>query len=261
MSSSAKTVDAVKNFWEGHVNNEYYTKHERGSAEYFREIERRRYRYHYHLPELFEHIGQHGVKGKSLLEIGCGIGIDTRQLARLGLDRVVAVDLTEAAVEIARKRFAEEGVENTRFMVGNAENLELEEDSFDYVYSFGVIHHTPRIASAIAEIRRVLKPGGKAFIMIYHSRSLVDLLHRMFRIPYESFDGGDAPVTDRFSRQEARALFADYTDVQVHTDYPFTYGMRAISRFTPIAVQRALGRRIGWHLMIEARKPMGAPAA
>jgi hypothetical protein len=92
--------------------------------------------------------------------------------------------------------------------------------------------------------------------MIYHRHSLVDVVHRLLRLPYESprHLRDHCPVVNRYTRAEARALFAAFTSVHVQTDYPFTYGMRHFSRFIPIAVQRALGRAIGWHLMIDARK-------
>jgi ubiquinone/menaquinone biosynthesis C-methylase UbiE len=76
---SQATVDQVKQFWESHVNNEYYTREARKTSAYFDEIERRRYRWHYHLPELFASLRGQGGK---LLEIGCGIGVDSIQLAK-----------------------------------------------------------------------------------------------------------------------------------------------------------------------------------
>ncbi len=91
----APTVENVKDFWESHVNNEYYTAEERGSDAYFTEIEERRYRTHYHLEELFASL--HGSHGR-LLEVGCGIGVDSIQLAKCGFD-VTAVDLTESALD------------------------------------------------------------------------------------------------------------------------------------------------------------------
>ncbi|MEE8523261.1 MAG: class I SAM-dependent methyltransferase, partial [Thermoanaerobaculia bacterium] len=133
------TLQGVKSFWEQHVNNEYYTREARGSRDYFGQIEARRYAYHYHLPELFGRIAERGTEGKRLLEIGCGIGIDTLQLAKLGFREVVAVDLTEAAIEIAEQRAADEGIDNVRFGLGNTEQLDFDDDSFDAVYSFGVI--------------------------------------------------------------------------------------------------------------------------
>jgi ubiquinone/menaquinone biosynthesis C-methylase UbiE len=184
------------------------------------------------------------------------MGIDTLQLARLGFREVIAVDLTAAALAIARQRAANEGVANVRFAAGNAERLDLPDSSVDAVYSFGVIHHTPDTARAVAEIQRVLVPGGRAFVMVYHRRSLVAAVHELLRLPYESprHRRDHCPVVRRFTRAEARALFATFSTVAVAADYPFTYGMRAVSRLVPVPLQRALGRALGWHLMIEARK-------
>lgn len=249
--ASAATLESVKGFWESHVNNEYYTRAERGTDGYFDEIERRRYRWHYHLKGLFA--GLSGSSGK-LLEIGCGIGVDSIQLARGGFD-VTAVDLTEAAIEVARRFAASRGV-SIDFRVGNAERLEFDDSTFAAVYSFGVLHHTPNIEKAIAEVRRVLEPGGTAYIMLYHRRSLVDLIHRTFDLPYESPTNrkDHCPVVFTFSRQQAADLFRGFSRVECHTDYPFTYGFRHLTRWVPIAVQRRLGRQFGWHLMIRATR-------
>lgn len=254
-------LDAVRGFWENHINNEYYTRADRGSTAYFAEIETRRYRHHYHLVELFDALRATSLADKTLLEVGCGIGIDTVALARLGFREVVGVDLTGAAIAIAQQRAAREHIDNVRFEVANGEHLAFPNASFDFVYSFGVIHHTPSIVNAIAEIHRVLKPGGRALVMIYHRHSLVDLIHRIFRLPYESpRDLKDhCPVVNRYTRQEARALFASFADVRIHTDYPFTYGMRPLTFFWPASVKRLLGRAIGWHLMIDARKGAFVP--
>src|SRR5688572_3801794 len=89
-------LGAVRRFWESHVNNEYYTRAGRGTTPYFDQIEQRRYRWHYHLVDLFREL--EGSSGK-LLEIGCGIGMDSVQLARAGFD-VTGIDLTESAIEI-----------------------------------------------------------------------------------------------------------------------------------------------------------------
>lgn len=251
------TLDAVRGFWESHVNNEYYTDSSRGSAAYFADIEAKRYRYHYHLVDLFAQLRAEGVADKRALEVGCGIGIDTVSLARLGFREVVGVDLTAAAIAVARQRATSEQYTNVRYETANAEALPFPASSFDCVYSFGVIHHTPSIHHALAEIHRVLVPGGRALIMIYHRHSLVDLIHRLFNLPYESpRDLGDhCPVVNRYSRDEASALLIDFENVRIHADYPFTYGMRHLSRFVPVSMQRALGHSIGWHLMIDARKP------
>jgi ubiquinone/menaquinone biosynthesis C-methylase UbiE len=244
-------VKSVKDFWETHVNNEYYTGEERASAGYFSEIEKRRYRWHYHLRDLFDSLrGSRGL----LLEVGSGIGVDSIQLARCGFD-VTAVDLTENAIAVARQ-FAEQREVTIDFRLGNAERLDFADESFDAVYSFGVLHHTPHIEQAVAEIRRVLRPGGTAYVMLYHRDSLVNLAHKMLRLPYESpSDRKDhCPVVYTFSRRQARRLFGEFSDVSVRAEYPFTFGFGPLGSRLPLWLRRRLGRAIGWHLMITAAR-------
>ena len=244
-------MSSVRHFWELHVNNEYYTRADRGTSQYFDEIEQRRYRWHYHLVSLFREL--EGSSGK-LLEIGCGIGMDSVQLARAGLN-VTAVDLTESAIEIAIRHARLRGVP-IEFYVGNAEALAFADQSFRVVYSFGVLHHTPNIRAALAEVHRVLEPGGRAYVMLYHRKSLVNLVHQLFRLPYESPRNlkDHCPVVDRFTKAEAAELFGDFASVEIHSDYPFTYGFRYLIGWLPEAGRRWLGRRIGWHLMICATR-------
>lgn len=245
------TVDVVRDFWQSHINNEYYTEAERASESYFREITDRRYRAHYHLSELFDSItGQ----DRRLLEIGCGIGVDSIALAQRGFG-VTAIDLTPNALAVAREFAAHRGV-TIDFRLGNAEQLDLPDQSFDAVYSFGVLHHTPDIERSVAEVHRVLRPGGTAYVMLYHRYSLVNLVHRALRLPYESpRDRKDhCPVVYTFSRTGVRRLFSDFSSVQVRSDYPFTYGFGPLATKLPLGVRRLLGRAIGWHLMITASR-------
>ncbi len=247
-----KAIGQVKRFWEAHINNEYYTHYTRGSKEYFQEITQKRYRYHYHILDWFDKMAT--GNRKSLLEIGCGIGIDTVALAQRDFE-ITAIDLTSAAIEVARRRIDRLGLQ-IDYRVGNCEQLEFEDHSFDLVYSFGVIHHTPDIRRAVNEIHRVLKPGGRAYIMIYARYSLVNAIHCLFRLPFESPKNlkDECPVVIRSSARQARRLFGAFSSVAVHKDYPFTYGLRFLSHWIPVSIQRLLGRGIGWHLMIEARK-------
>jgi ubiquinone/menaquinone biosynthesis C-methylase UbiE len=250
-AASGETVESVRDFWETHVNNEYYTDEEQASDAYFKEIETKRYRWHYHLVDLFRSMqGSHG----RLLEVGSGIGVDSIQLARCGFD-VTAVDLTQNAIDIARK-FAERRGVSIDFRLGNAEGLDFPDESFDAVYSFGVLHHTPDIERAVAEVQRVLRPGGTAYVMLYHRDSLVNLVHKVLRLPYESpRDRKDhCPVVYTFSRRAARRLFGEFSGVTVRAEYPFTHGFGPLGSKAPLWLRRPLGRAIGWHLMITATR-------
>ncbi len=104
-----------------------------------------------------------------MLEVGCGLGTDGAQFAKAGA-HYTGVDLTEAAVDLARRRFELFNLPGN-FRVADAEALDFADNSFDLVYSHGVLHHTPDTAGAIREIHRVLRPGGRAVVMLYHRNS------------------------------------------------------------------------------------------
>jgi 2-polyprenyl-3-methyl-5-hydroxy-6-metoxy-1,4-benzoquinol methylase len=166
MSAGTPTIDSVRSFWEANpCGNETSQAYDR--VAYFREVEHHRYRSAPFIPRVanFERFG-----GKRVLEIGCGVGTDGAQFA-LGGAEYVGVDLTEAAVELARENLRVRGLAG-ECSATNAESLPFPNASFDHVYSFGVIHHTPKPPAVIDEISRVLKPGGTVTVMLYNRTSI-----------------------------------------------------------------------------------------
>lgn len=119
-------------------------------------------------PEILEFAEFQKFKGKTILEIGVGGGVD--HLNWYKADAMpFGVDLTEAAIDLTKKRLDFHGFDpKDRLKIGDAENLGFEDNTFDLVYSWGVLHHTPDTAKAFSECFRVLKPGGKLKAMIYH---------------------------------------------------------------------------------------------
>ena len=109
------------------------------------------------------------TKDLEVLEIGCGLGTDGAQFAEAGAN-YTGIDLTEAAVNLARRRFELFNLRGS-FRVADAERLDYPDNSFDLVYSHGVLHHTPDIRAAVRELHRVLRPGGRAVVMVYHRDS------------------------------------------------------------------------------------------
>ena len=115
-----------------------------------------------------------GSSGRDVLEIGLGLGADHECFARAGAN-LHGIDLSARAVDITRRRFEMQGLVSD-LSEGDAEKLPYDDASFDVVYSWGVIHHSPNTAQAAREIIRVLRPGGSFRVMVYHTWSLVGLM-------------------------------------------------------------------------------------
>ncbi|HWS52984.1 MAG TPA: class I SAM-dependent methyltransferase [Pyrinomonadaceae bacterium] len=158
--------ERVREFWQSHPCGTKFTEAEVGTRPFFEAVEEHRYRVEWHIPAA---AGFERAKGLRVLEIGCGLGTDGAGFARAGAV-YTGVDLTEAAVSLARRRFELEGLPG-RFRVADAEALEFADGSFDLVYSNGILHHTPDAAAAVREVHRVLAPGGRAVVMLYHRDS------------------------------------------------------------------------------------------
>jgi ubiquinone/menaquinone biosynthesis C-methylase UbiE len=158
--------ERVRAFWQANPCGVKFADAEPGSRRFYELVEAHRYTKEWHIPAAANFAGARGLK---VLEIGCGLGTDGAQFAKAGAD-YTGVDLTEAAVELARKRFAMFDLPG-KFQTADAEKLDFADESFDLVYSHGVLHHTPDTAKAIHEIHRVLRPGGRAIVMLYHRNS------------------------------------------------------------------------------------------
>ena len=162
-------------------------------------------------------------RGKRVLEIGVGLGADHQLFAENGA-QLYGIDLTERAIEHTKRRFSMLGL-SSELNTGDAENLIFENEAFDIVYSWGVLHHSPNTAKAIAEVYRVLKPGGEARIMIYHKWSLVGFMlwcrFGLLRLkPWLSLTSIydkylESPGTKAYSIAEAKQLFSSFSKVDI----------------------------------------------
>ena len=168
-------------------------------------------------------------RGKKTLEIGVGLGADHQSLAEAGAD-LTGIDLTERAIAFTRARFGLFGL-TSDLRVADAERLPFPDSSFDAVYSWGVIHHSPNTSQAAAEIHRVLRQGGQAKIMIYHTNSMVGYMLR-FRYalaglkPWRSLrdiyaNHLESSGTKAYTYKEARDIFRDFSSVDIST--PLTH--------------------------------------
>jgi SAM-dependent methyltransferase len=158
--------ERVRAFWQANPCGVKFADAAPGTRHFYELVEAHRYTKEWHIPIAADFASARQLK---VLEIGCGLGTDGAQFAEAGAD-YTGVDLTEAAVDLARRRFELFNLPG-RFQTADAENLDFAAESFDLVYSHGVLHHTPETQKAIDEVHRVLRPGGRAMVMLYHRDS------------------------------------------------------------------------------------------
>jgi 2-polyprenyl-3-methyl-5-hydroxy-6-metoxy-1,4-benzoquinol methylase len=165
-SELTDSVDDVRSFWNTEACGTHFIRSFTDDRDFFSQYRAFRYRTEWHIPTFAQFAA---ASGKDVLEIGCGNGVDGLMFARHGA-RYTGVDLTTEAVDATRRHFATEGASGT-LRQENCERLSFADDTFDVVYSFGVLHHTPDPGQAVREVHRVLRPGGIARVMLYHRHS------------------------------------------------------------------------------------------
>ena len=269
MSLAQEKLRAREQWGQDPCGAEFDREHDLGTREFFDQIERHRYQeYAAWMPQLMEF---EKFRGARLLEIGCGMGTDLPQFARGGA-RCTGIDLTPRSIEITRHRFRLYGADGN-FMISDGERLPFRAESFDVVYSNGVLHHTPDTAGAIREVHRVLRPGGVAKVMLYHRNSLnywFEIVLRRGVLGLEFLRGRSAeeimsrviefrdhdarPLVKVYSRKQAVELFSLFKDVRVDVEQLMRAELRFLSPLISEERLIRLRKKIGWNVIITATK-------
>ena len=168
MNDNSELKSEVKAYWNKESCGTGVTSEDKFTRQYFDEIEAYRYSVE---PEIFSFAQFTRYHGKKILEVGVGAGTDFLQWVRAGT-QAYGVDLTEEAVEHVKNRLEIYGLKAEDVKVSDAENLPFPDNTFDLLYSWGVIHHSPDTIKAFEEVIRVTRPGGTIKLMIYNRRSL-----------------------------------------------------------------------------------------
>jgi 2-polyprenyl-3-methyl-5-hydroxy-6-metoxy-1,4-benzoquinol methylase len=273
-SSTEKSIADVQRYWDARPCNIRHSTKPVGSREYFDEVEARKYLVEPHIPTFADF---DRWRGKRVLEVGCGIGTDSINFARAGAD-LTAVELSGESLSIAAQRADIMGLtDRIRFVQANAEELTsaLDEEPYDLVYSFGVVHHTPHPERALSEMRALTAPGGTLKLMIYHRRSwkvfwtvAAQGRGRFWRadelIAQHSEAETGCPVTFAYTRSQARELVegSGFQVQDLRIDHVFPYRVRdyveyryvkePYFRWMPEPLFNAFERRFGWHLLVTA---------
>jgi ubiquinone/menaquinone biosynthesis C-methylase UbiE len=255
---TTKLNDEVRAYWEADIcGTEAVVVGEapKFSREWFERIERHRYDAERFIHSVAQFTRYHG---KKLLEIGVGAGTDHLQWARAGAE-CHGVDLTDAAIETTRDRLGLYGFKSDLRRL-DAETLPFDDNSFDVVYSWGVIHHSEHPERIVSEIRRVLKPGGDLVGMMYNRRSVfvfrMWIRHALLKgKPWRSFSNVlwhnmESLGTKAYAVPELRKLFSEFSDFTAEpilTRHETHRIPRCVSQFFP--------DKWGWYIALKARKP------
>lgn len=266
-------INRVRDYWDDRPCNAHHSVSE-DPLEYSRQVTLRKHKVEPHLAP-FAEFWRWGKK--CVLDLGCGIGTTAIDFARAGA-HVSGVDLSGESLKIARTRWRAEGLSKfPDFFKANIEGLRLPR-KYDMVFSFGVIHHTPDPASAVDTAYHALRPGGEFRMMVYNRFSwkafwiIMTYGRGQFwkwkeLIPKHSEAQTGCPITHTYTRRSVRALLEDagFVVESIEVDHIFPYRIKDYKeyryvkewywRILPSRVFRWLEKRIGWHLLVVARKP------
>lgn len=266
---SRPTIDDVKAFWENNPLWMGESRYKPGTREFFEE----------HAStvvddcfagQLDERIFADINKDRPVLDLGCGPGFWTIEFGRRGFKDITACDLTENALELTRRRCEVFGV-NARFVQGNAEQLPFRDGEFQHVNCQGVVHHTPQPRRAIAEIARILAPGGTASVSVYYKNFILrnwSLLRPLSKLAltagsrlkgrgreqifgYDSvdeivriYDGKENPIGVAYDENEYRSLIGDFFEVK--EVYLHFFPLRALPIRLGRTAHQVLDRKLGF---------------
>jgi 2-polyprenyl-3-methyl-5-hydroxy-6-metoxy-1,4-benzoquinol methylase len=213
------------------------------------------------------------LAGASVLEIGCGMGLHTELMARAGA-KVTSIDLSPTSVRATTERLKLKGLSG-RIMESDAESLPFEAGTFDFVWSWGVIHHSSRTARVVREIARVSRPGAECRVMVYNRNSAWtysifvrdfilkgEFLRKSFEETlYRSSDGFSARfyIPEQFE-DLFRAFYGDVSSEimgQESDAIPLPRKLRRVAvRLLPESFLRNAQARRGSFIFLTARNPL-----
>ncbi len=257
------SIESIRSFWDSNPLCAEGIPHEIGSPAYFSYFNRLRDRVE--APDFSRAFyGFDQFRGKKVLDVGSGNGYILSRYAEHGAD-VFGVDITPTGVDLCRKRFALSNLKGD-FRVANAEELPFPDNTFDAVCSMGVLHHTETPEKAIQEIFRVMKPGGRLNLMLYHRDSILyrfkfPILHLLTKKSIQQLvnevDGIGNPKGDVYSRDEMRTFVRQFENIElsVHSIQGWML-LPFVGRFIPDFLFKTFQSRWGWFLYACGTKPV-----
>jgi SAM-dependent methyltransferase len=255
-SPGSPTAADVRAYWNQHIHDLDISREVPGTPGFFADLDQYHFEKLHHLLRL---VTFEGYRGKRVLDVGCGAGTDLVRFARAGAI-VSGVDLSAAAIELARANVAQQGLE-ADLREADAAHLPYADGTFDLVFAHGVVQYSADPAGVVGECWRVLKPGGDAIVQAYNRVSWLNALSKLMKVPLEH-EG--APVLEKYTAAELRKMLSRFREVRIVEErFPvksrlhggwkgFLFNTLFVGTFN--ALPRSLVRRFGWHLLAFCRK-------
>ena len=252
------TIEEVKKYWDDRPCNVRHSDKERGTREYFDEVEKKRYTVEPHIPAFAEFSRWNG---KKVLEVGCGMATEGINFVRAGA-QYTGTDLSQESIDLAFSRFVSYNVEG-QLRTGNAEELSsfVPVETYDLIYSFGVIHHSPNPEKIISEIKKYMNKDSLLKIMLYAKDSWKNAMIRADLDQPEAQYG--CPIANTYNFQDVQNLLKGFRITGYEQRHIFPYRIEPYKKglfikepwfeAMPDKVFNALQFQLGWHLLITAK--------
>ena len=209
---------------------------------------------------------------KNVLEVGCGLGSHASLLAK-NCKKYIGVDIAEYSIAFSKKRFQLMDIRNGSFILADAEKIPYADCSFDYIWSWGVIHHSSNTEKIVSEIHRVLKKNGKATIMVYNKNSIryywYGIYQGIFRLKFLKYKSlydinmtyTDGYIARHYTKKQLHLLFKNfYIENITVCDSGIAslgFGWHRLSKIFPYftnKINQYLNKKFGWFLVVNIKK-------
>tara|TARA_B100000787_G_scaffold108737_1_gene80871 strand:+ start:1626 stop:2411 length:786 start_codon:yes stop_codon:yes gene_type:complete len=257
--NACKNIDDIKQYWNNRPCNLNHSKLQRGTCEYFDEVENKK---HFVEPHIIDFADFNNCKGLKVLEIGCGIGTAAVNFIRNGA-KYTGIELSDESLKITKERLKVYNLSGELYNINAEEDISfLGLDTFDLIYSFGVIHHSPNPHKIVENIYKLLKPNGIFKLMLYAENSWKKMLIDKEQEQYEAQNG--CPLAYTYTNEQVYNLLKDFKDININQTHIFPYKIKPYKdniyekedwfKVMPDYMFKILEGKLGWHLCITCNK-------
>lgn len=254
------TINDVREFWDSRPCNIRHSNAQVGTKEFFDEVEKKRYFVEPHIPKFADFSTWNN---KRVLEIGCGIGTEAINFVRNGAI-YTGIELSKESLLITKKRLEIFDLRGS-LLEGNVEKLDevLPEQTFDLIYSFGVLHHTPNLRNSLIQISRYMNQSSILKMMVYASNSYKQVMINGGLDQPEAQYG--CPIANSYTKEEISDILIScgFEVNEIRQAHIFPYEVESYKRHVYRKVPwfehmdpevfKLLEQNFGWHLLVSSR--------